>query len=245
MGKDARFLLIATRDQAQVAQSEYEMFHRLSGLSTEQLVHWRLDQQPLGELDVGKWSGIILCGSPYDSLLPTEQKTATQLRVEAELRELLDELVAADFPFLGVCYGVGTLLGHQGGVISTKYAEEISAPTISLTDAGRKDPITAGMPEVFQAYVGHKEACEVMPAHAQLLATTPSCPVQLFKVGHNLYGTQFHPELDWPALHMRILAYAKSGYYPPDEQARIIQQCESADVSPAHRIIANFVSLYS
>lgn len=245
MGKDARFLLISTRDQAQVVESEYEMFHRLSGLSTGQLIQWRLDQRPLEDLELGHFSGIILCGSPYDSLLPTEQKSATQLRVEAELSDLLDDLVVADFPFLGVCYGVGTLLGHQGGVISTKYAEEISAPTIALTEAGRQDPITAGMPQVFQAYVGHKEACEVMPAHAQLLATTPSCPVQLFKVRNNLYGTQFHPELDWPALHMRILAYAKSGYYPPAEQARIITQCEAANVAPAHRIIENFVQLYS
>lgn len=245
MAKAARFLLIATRDEGPVATSEYEMFQRLSGLDPDQLVHWRLDQDPLRDLDLAAWNGIILCGSPFDSLLPESHKSATQLRVEADLSALMDRLVERDFPFLGVCYGVGTLLGHQGGVISTKYGEEISAPRISLTPAGRSDPITAGMPEQFHAYVGHKEACEVLPEQAQLLATTESCPVQMFKVGNNLYGTQFHPELDWPALHLRILAYAQSGYYPEAEQERIISQCRATDVSPAHRLIANFVQMYA
>ena len=40
-----------------------------------------------------------------------------QHRVEAELAGLLDDVVAADFPFLGACYGVGTLGVHQGGVV--------------------------------------------------------------------------------------------------------------------------------
>ncbi|MDO5721633.1 MAG: glutamine amidotransferase [Actinomycetaceae bacterium] len=244
MAKQARFLLLATRDQPQVVESEYQMFLEFSGLTRDELVHWRLDQTPLPELELDEWSGIILCGSPYDSLLPAQLKTDTQKRVEKELANLLDKLVEEDFPFLGVCYGVGTLLGHQGGVISGKYAEEISAPLITLTEAGREDPITKGMPDQFQAYVGHKEACEVMPEHAVLLGSAPSCPVQLFKVGQNLYGTQFHPELDWPALHMRILTYAQAGYYPETEQKRIIEQCETADVSACHQLIANFVDIY-
>ena len=36
----------------------------------------------------------------------------------------------------------------------------------------------------------------MLPPTAVLLATSPRCPVQMFRVKQNLYATQFHPELD-------------------------------------------------
>lgn len=221
------------------------MFLKLSGLGPDRLVRHRLEQHVMPDINLNDWAGIVLCGSPFDSLVPDRFKTDIQKRVESEMSDLLDVLVAQDFPFLGVCYGVGTLLGHQGGVISNKYSEEISAPWITLTEEGRKDPITKGIPEKFEAYVGHKEACEVMPEHAVLLATAQKCPVQLFKVKENLYGTQFHPELDWPALYLRIIEYAEAGYYQPAEQQRIIDEAKAADVTHAHKIIPNFIEMFS
>lgn len=237
--------MLTTRTEEQILTSELEMLYKLSGLTPRELVHHRLERDTMPDLNYNEWSGIILCGSPYDSIKPREEKSEVQLRVEGELSDLLDDLVPLDFPFLGVCYGVGSLLGHEGGLITDKYSEKISAPRIELTEVGRKDPITRGMPEVFRGYVGHKEACEVLPESATLLGRGEACPVQLFKVGENLYGTQFHPELDWPALYIRILAYAKSGYYLPTEQQRVIDQNKIADVSPAHKIIPNFVAMYS
>ncbi|MDO5720531.1 MAG: glutamine amidotransferase [Actinomycetaceae bacterium] len=244
MGNTAKFLLIGSRQQEDIAQSEYEKFLQYTGLGPDQLIRLRLDKEPMPDLVLDDWAGIILCGSPFDSLIPEDEKSDLQKRVEAEIFRLLDDVIVADHPFMGVCYGVGTVLAHQGGLISNKYAEEISAPLLTLTEDGRADPITRGMPPTFHAYVGHKEACEVLPPHATLLATAPSCPVQLFKVGDNVYGTQFHPELDWPALYMRIIAYAQAGYYAVDEQQRIIDNCEATDVSQVHQLLRNFVEIY-
>ncbi len=237
--------MITTRTEPAILTSEVEMLRKLSGLDSNQLVWHRLEQSPLPPLNLDEWAGVILCGSPFDSLAPIEKKSDVQLRVEAELQDLMDQLVAKDFPFLGICYGVGTLLGHQGGKISEKYGESISAPVIELTQQGREDPITRGIPNTFRAYVGHKEACEQLPESATLLARGEACPIQLFKVKQNMYGTQFHPELDWPALKLRIIGYAASGYYQPDDQQRIIDQCIDVDVAPGHKIISNFVDMYA
>ena len=157
-----------------------------------------MEAAPLPELDLDAYSGILLGGGPFNSSDPPSEKSAVQHRVEREMRLLLDEIVARDFPFFGACYGVGTLGVHQGGVIDRTYAEPIAAVRIQLTEAGLADPMLAGMTAEFDAFVGHKEACSVLPPTAVLLATSAACPVQMFRVKRNLYATQFHPELDVP-----------------------------------------------
>ncbi|MFZ8292004.1 hypothetical protein ACO1K7_13905, partial [Staphylococcus aureus] len=64
---------------------------------------------------------------------------------------LVDRVVARDAPFLGACYGVGTLGTHLGAPIGGTYAEPISVVDVSLTDAGRADPLLVGLPDTFPA----------------------------------------------------------------------------------------------
>ena len=56
------------------------------------------------------------------------------------MSRLLDRLVPLDFPFFGACYGVATLGLHQGGIVDTTFGETVSAPAITLTEAGRAHP---------------------------------------------------------------------------------------------------------
>ena len=99
-----------------------------------------------------------------------------QQRVEKELHQLLDEVVARDFPFLGACYGIGAIGTHEGGTVDREYAEPIGRVQVSLTPAGRADPLLADLPEQFEAFVGHKEAVRELPVHAVHLASSPRCP---------------------------------------------------------------------
>jgi GMP synthase (glutamine-hydrolysing) len=195
-------------------------------------------------LDLDEYAGIFVGGGPFNSSDPEEGKSDVQRRVERELSVLLDEVVARDFPFLGACYGVGTLGVHQGGVIDRTYAEPISAVRIRLTEEGRADPVLAGMAPEFDAFVGHKEACSSLPPHAVLLASSDGCPVQMFRVGQNLYATQFHPELDVAGLVTRVHVYQHAGYFPPEERDELIARLRPAQVAEPGRILANFVARY-
>ena len=239
------FLLLATRSEDDVADTEYASMLRLSGLRESELRRVRLEASPMPDLDLDDYSGIIVGGSPFTTSIPDEHKSDTQLRVEAELATLLDELLARDFPFLGACYGVGTLGRHIGGVIDDTYGEPISAPTITLTDAGRQDPLLEGLPTSFQAYVGHKEACSHLPETATILAGSAHCPVQMFRVKDNLYGTQFHPELTLDALVERMATYRHAGYFPAEEFDAVHRDVAAADVGDVHRILVNFVERYA
>jgi GMP synthase (glutamine-hydrolysing) len=237
------FLLLSTRPEDDAADAEYTSFLQFGGLDSSELVRFRMEQAPLPELDLDAYSGIFLGGSPYNSSDP--EKSDLQLRVEADLRRLLDHVVPRDYPFFGACYGVGTLGLHAGGVVDSTYSEPVSAVEVRLTPEGRADPLLAQMPEVFAAYVGHKEALSSLPPGAVLLATADSCPVQMFRLGRHMYATQFHPELDEDAIVARIRVYANHGYFPPDTRDAVIRGVRGAPVHAAHDLLSAFVQRYA
>jgi GMP synthase (glutamine-hydrolysing) len=238
------FLLLATRAEDAAADEEYAAFLRFAGLAERDLRRVRLERGPLGDLDLDDCSGILVGGGPFNSSDPDDVKSAVQHRVERELRDLLDRVVVADHPFLGACYGVGTLGTHQGAVVDTEFAEPVGAVPISLTEAGRADPLFGALPERFEAFVGHKEAVSKLPPHVVRLAGSPRCPVQAFRVGRNVYATQFHPELDVPGIRTRIDVYRHAGYFPPEEAEELKERVRRTRVVHPPRLLSRFVELH-
>ncbi|MBW9108881.1 glutamine amidotransferase [Microbacterium trichothecenolyticum] len=239
------FVLLATRAEDVPADEEYALFLRYTGLSPDELIRVRLEAEPMPRIDLGEVSGIFVGGGPFNASDPLDKKSPTQRRVEQEFGILLDEVVARDFPFLGACYGVGTLGAHQGAVIDRTYSEPISVVPVTLTEAGASDPLLAEMPPTFDAFVGHKEAITHLPASATLLASSPTCPVQMFRVGENVYATQFHPELDVEGITTRIHAYAGYGYFAADELEVTLAAVRRAAVSHPSRMLRTFVERYA
>jgi GMP synthase (glutamine-hydrolysing) len=243
------FLLLATRAEDAVADAEYEAFLRFGTLSAAQLVRVRLESAPMEELlpdlDLNAYSGVIVGGSPFTSSDPPVQKSPTQVRVESELERLIGDVLKLDVPFLGACYGISTLGRYVGGDIDRTFAEPVSAVPINLTTDGLADPLLAGLPETFLAFVGHKEALRALPPGATLLASSATCPVQMFRIGEHQYATQFHPELDVPGIIERIHAYQHLGYFHPDELDTLIEQVSATSVPWPERILANFTSRYA
>ncbi|MCY7402238.1 MAG: glutamine amidotransferase [Nocardioides sp.] len=239
------FLFLGTRAEDAVAQQEYDAVLAGTGLRPDELVRLRLEQEPLGEIDLDTWSGIILGGGPFNVSDPEDAKSPVQRRVEAELHDLATRAVAADFPFLGACYGIGVLGTLAGGVVDRTYGEAIGALPVRLTAAGVSDPLFGHLPATFSAYLGHKEAVARLPEGAVLLASTDTCPVHAFRLGSHVYATQFHPELDAQALCDRVDAYSAHGYYAPHEQESLKAAARVALVTEPVRLLARFVELYA
>jgi GMP synthase (glutamine-hydrolysing) len=241
------FLLLATRaDDA--ADDEYAAFLSFSGLAERDLRRVRLERAPLvelvGEVRLTDWSGVVLGGSPFNWSDPESTKSAVQKRVETDLHDLLDGIVAADLPFLGACYGIGSLGTHQGAVIDRTHGEPVGAVPVTLTAEGRRDPLFGVLPPSFEAFVGHKEAVRELPAHAVRLAGSPICPVQAFRVGRRVYATQFHPELNVDGLCTRIDVYRHAGYFPPDEADQLKARAHCADVRHPPALLRRFIELF-
>jgi GMP synthase (glutamine-hydrolysing) len=239
------FLLLASRADDAAADNEYESFLALSGLSERDLHRVRVEQRPLGPVDLADWSGFLLGGGPFNASDPAADKSAVQRRAEADLSGLLDQVVGADFPFLGACYGIGVIGSHEGAVVGREYGEPISAVEVTLTAAGRDDPLLGRLPAKFQAFVGHKEAISVLPGHAVRLASSATCPVQAFRVGSHVYATQFHPELDAAGLCTRIDVYQHHGYFEPDQAGDLKVMAHRSQVSAPPALIGEFVRRYA
>jgi GMP synthase (glutamine-hydrolysing) len=239
------FLLLATRAEDAAADEEYTAFLAFSGLEERDLRRVRLEQRPLGDITLTDWSGIMLGGGPFNVTDPEELKSPVQRRVESELQALLDRVVTADYPFLGACYGIGTVGGHQGAIIDRQYAEPVGPVMITLTPDGRQDPLFGTLPTTFEAFVGHKEAISRLPRHAVLLAGSPTCPVQAFRIGQNVYATQFHPELDVHGLCTRIDVYKHAGYFAPEEADDLKALARRSNVTHPPVVLRRFVESHS
>jgi GMP synthase (glutamine-hydrolysing) len=237
-------LLLSIRAEDAAADNEYDSFLTLSGLGAGELRRVRLEQRALGDIDLSEWSGIWLGGGPFNYSDPDELKTPVQRRVEADLHGLLGRVVQADFPFLGACYGVGALGRQLGAPVDRQYGEPVGAVEITLTAPGRQDPLLSGLPAAFHAFTGHKEALSRLPGQAILLASSAGCPVQAFRVGANVYATQFHPELDLAGLRTRTEIYKYAGYFDPDQAAEILAQAARSDVRWPPAILRGFVARY-
>ena len=239
------FLLLAIRAEDAAADNEYDSFLAFTGLGEGGLRRVRLERRPLGNVDLRDWSGIFLGGGPFNSSDPERSKSPVQRRIEADVRGLLDRVIGAGFPFLGACFGIGTLGRHQGAAVGRRHAEPVGCVPVTLTREGRRDPLLAGLPATFNAFVGHKEAISRLPRHAVLLARSATCPVQAFKIGPHAYATQFHPELDAPGLCTRIDVYKHAGYFEPGQADELKTLAHRSSVIHPPVILRRFVQRYA
>lgn len=239
------FLIIQLRPEDETSDNEFAKIKQYGGLDDDHIVRLRAEQQGLPAIDLDRYAGIIVGGSPFDISTPQEQKSAIQVDIETGFRQLLDQVIPRDFPFLGCCSGNGLLGSYCGVPITRRYAEPVSGVNVAITEAGMEDPLLQGMPRTIRVMLGHKEACESVPVGATLLVTGEACPVQMFRLGQNIYATQFHPEADAEGFIVRIHAYKHHGYFAADTADELIARISQEDAPYPREMLRRFVARYS
>jgi GMP synthase (glutamine-hydrolysing) len=241
-----RFLILQLRPERDASDAEFASFLQTGGLSADRTHRIRLDAEALPDtLDPDDYAGVIVGGGPGCVSDAPEEKSPAHARIEDAVLSLMPRITADDIPFLGCCYGIGVLGAHLGAPVGKdRYGEAVGTADCSLTDTGRADPLLKGMPLRFDAFVGHKEALEVLPEGCVHLVEAPNCPYQMVRYGQNVYATQFHPEADARAFEERIGIYRHHGYFPPDEADALVEMCRRSRVTAPQRIVRNFVQRY-
>lgn len=113
------------------------------------------------------------------------------MRAEAEL---LAASSRSGRPTVGICLGSQLLARGLGATVSRGPAPEIGLYPLRLTDAGRDEPLLAGL-DGATMFHWHGETW-ALPDGAVLLASSARYANQAFRVGARSFGVQFHPECD-------------------------------------------------
>jgi GMP synthase (glutamine-hydrolysing) len=239
-----KVLILQMRPENETADSEFKAILRVGKIDINQVHRIRVEQHEKVEIDISNYCAIIAGGSPFDVTCPAHEKSDVQKRIESFFSDLFDQIIAIDFPFLGACSGNGLLGSYCGTAISSKYSEPVGSVTVSLTPEGEKDDLLLGLPKQFNAFVGHKEACDSVPHGAVLLVTSKPCPVQMFRIKKNIYATQFHPEADVEEFKLRINIYKNFGYFPPEQADELISALKNVEAPDTKEILRRFVHKY-
>ncbi len=139
--------------------------------------------------DLRSYAAVIFAGGEYR---PEEFEEPI---FQAERERILAAL-EANVPILGICLGNQLLAYWLGGEVKRGHWEFGWLP-ITVNEAGRADPLLAGLGETFYAFLWHGDQITRLPEGAVLLASTELCPVQVFRLGDRpVWGVQFNPQYD-------------------------------------------------
>lgn len=129
-------------------------------------------------------TGIILSGGPksvYDEGAPAVEEALFELGV----------------PVLGICYGMQLLNRHFGGHVVPAGKREYGHA--DLLSQGQPDPLFDGffVDGKSPVWMSHGDHVEQVAEGFEVIAATDNAPVcGIQNVARNLYGVQFHPEVN-------------------------------------------------
>ncbi len=112
-------------------------------------------------------------------------------------------------PTFASCWGFQAFARALGGeVVHDISRAELGTLQMTLTPAGKADPIFGPLGSPFQGQLGHEDIVDRLPAGAIRLASSEKVRNQAFTfAGKPIYCTQFHPELECDDLIQRLSAY--------------------------------------
>lgn len=109
----------------------------------------------------------------------------------------LPRLVAAEVPFLGICFGHQLLAEAMGGRVGFHpQGREIGCVDLNVYPAGHDDRLFHDLPGQFPGLAVHAQSVLELPPNATLLAGNDYEPHHAFRVGSQAWGIQFHPEFN-------------------------------------------------
>jgi GMP synthase (glutamine-hydrolysing) len=152
---------------------------------------------------VGAYDGVAITGSAlnvYDGGAHIERQI-----------ELARATFAAGVPFFGSCWGMQVAVTAAGGrVRASPLGREFGfGRRIELTEAGRRHPMFAGKPAVFEALTVHRDDIAELPAGAVPLASN-EMGLQALELRHGagvFWGVQYHPEYSFAEIAACAVRY--------------------------------------
>jgi len=150
---------------------------------------FRMEQNDRLPKEYSNYNGLIILGGTMgandDAEFPflTEAKKAIQI------------FYKSNRPVLGVCLGAQLIASSFNKKVGKMPKPEFGITELEKTDGGKEDPLFNKLPDTFSFMEWHEDYFE-LPEEATLLASGTDCVNQAFRIKDNIYGFQFHPEVN-------------------------------------------------
>jgi GMP synthase-like glutamine amidotransferase len=149
---------------------------------------WRVTafDLPKGEFpdELQEFDGVLIGGSP--SSVHDEDPWIERLL------GLIRKGFAAAVPLAGACFGHQAIAKALGGTVGPNASGFVlgTAVTEVVAPAPWMDPVAA-----FRLAAAHGEQVTVLPAGAEVVGRTKGCPAACYRIGRQVFATQYHPEM--------------------------------------------------
>ncbi len=198
------------------------------------------NEEPLPN-SLSNTSAVIVLGGPMNVY---EEDEYPFLRKEDEF---LKEVIEEGLPTLGFCLGAQLIAKAKGALVKKNPQKEIGWFSVSVTEDGSSDPLFQGFQEEFDVFQWHGDTFDI-PEEAVRLAESELCPNQAFRVGHNIYGLQFHVEVTDEMIYQWLDAYRDEvnsliGIVDPDQIIADTKTKSESYKAQARLFCSNFVKM--
>lgn len=106
-------------------------------------------------------------------------------------------------PVLGICYGNQLMAETLGGKVSKASTREYGKTEVDIKNDSL---LFKGLDNKITTWMSHTDFIENAPANFDIVGSTPLCPVAAMEnVDEELYGVQFHPEVEHTQCGREIL----------------------------------------
>jgi len=191
------------------------------------------------------YDGLIILGGPM-----SVNDTHRLPHLMTELK-LIEDAMRREIPVLGICLGAQLIAKALGVDVYPNREKEIGWYDVSPTEEAGSDPLLMTLQKTEKVFQWHGETFDI-PKSTRHLAFSSLCANQAFRYGDNVYGFQFHMEVDEPMIHrwLRVMENQKeisslrgANYLErlynetPEYVARLTQLSE--------RVFGEFIHLFS
>jgi GMP synthase (glutamine-hydrolysing) len=178
-------------------------------------------------------SGVIVTGSPA---LVSEREPWSE-----RAGEWLLEVMAAQRPVLGICYGHQLLAQALGGEVGRNpRGREIGTVEVRL-EGTQGDALLGDLAGPLKVHATHVESVLSLPAEAVPLGQNSADPHHAFRIGAITWGVQFHPEFDADIMRGYIMGRRAELEAEGIDADRLLS--EVADTPHGGAILARFAEI--